>query len=61
MSYETFARIIQVTFGASLMDHKDRLISPKTISNGITIVEIVFSRRFLQGRRKLFNVKYNRL
>ena len=43
MSYETFARIIQVTFGASLMDHKDRLISPKTISNGITIAEIALS------------------
>ena len=44
MSYETFARIIQVTFGASLVDNKDKLISPKTISNGIAIVEIVLSR-----------------
>lgn len=44
MSYEVFARVIQVTFGASLMDHKDKLISPKTISNGITIAEIALSR-----------------
>lgn len=43
MSYEIFARVIQVTFGASLMDHKDKLISPKTISNGITIAEIALS------------------
>lgn len=44
MSYETFARIIQVTFGASLKEQNDKLISPKTISNGIDIVEIVLSR-----------------
>ena len=43
MSYEIFARVIQVTFGASLMDHKDKLISPKTISNSITIAEIALS------------------
>lgn len=52
MSYEIFARVIQVTFGASLMDHKDKLISPKTISNGITIAEIALSHSEDQLKNK---------
>ena len=33
-----------MTFGASLKEQNDKLISPKTFSNGIDIGEIVLSR-----------------
>lgn len=44
MSYETFSRILQVTFGASLKDHSEKLVSSKTIHNGILTVDILLSQ-----------------